>query len=72
MPSNGRKVQEIILSKLDSIEEEIKQVRYNDIPNIKTDIAVVKVKSNNYAKIISSVIGAITLLVSTVIAWFRP
>lgn len=68
---NGKKIQEIILSKLNSIEEEIKQVRYTDIPNIKTDIAIVKVKTNNYAKIITGIGGAITLLVSTAIVWFR-
>lgn len=70
--ANGKKVQEMILQKLDSIELEIKQVRYNDIPNIKVDIAVVKTKANSYAKIISAIIGSVTLLVSTAIAWFRP
>lgn len=71
MATNGKKVQELILSKLESIEKEVKEVRYKDIPKLQTDIAVVKEKSSNSAKIITAIGGAITLAVSTAIAFFK-
>lgn len=71
MATNGKKVQELILSKLESIEKEVKEVRQTDIPKLKLDMAVMKEKSSNSAKIITAVGGAITLAVSTAIAWLR-
>lgn len=67
--ATSKRLQELILSKLDSIEKEVKQVRTIDIPNLKTEVAVVKEKSTNTAKIITGVGGAITLAVSSAVAW---
>lgn len=71
MATSGKKVQEIILSKLNNIEKEVKEVRQTDIPNLAIDIAVVKEKSSSTAKLITLVGGALTLVVSTAIAWFK-
>lgn len=71
MAHNGKKVQELILSKLESIEKEVKEVRQIDIPKLKVDMAIVKEKSSNSAKIIAGIGGAITLAVSTAIAFLK-
>lgn len=78
MAQNGKKVQELILSKLDSIEREVKEgriemkeVRQVDIPKLKVEMAIVKEKSSNSAKIITAIGGAITIAVSSVIAYMK-
>jgi len=60
-----------IYEKLEEIHKDVKEVRENDIPNIKTDIEVVKVKSSMQAKIVSAIGGIIAVSVSAAIALIR-
>ena len=71
MATNGKKVQELILVKLENIESELKEVRQKDIPNLKIDMALVKEKSNTSAKIISGIGGILAVGTSMAIAWLR-
>lgn len=60
-----------LAEKLDEIHKDIKEVREKDIPNLKVDLAVVKERSSNHAKIVSGIGGIIAVAVSTAIAWFK-
>lgn len=68
---NGKKFEEYLIQKLESIETEVKQVRQQDIPKLKLEIAVVKEKSSNSAKIISAIGGLLAVAVSTAVALFK-
>lgn len=68
---NGKKIDELILSKLENIEREVKEVRQSDIPKLKLDMAVMKEKTSNSAKIISGIGGLVAVAVSTAIAVFK-
>lgn len=68
---NGKKLEDLLFHKLDSIESEIKDIRQKDIPNIKTDIAVVKSESKASARIITGIGGLIAIATSAAIAWLR-
>lgn len=65
-----KKERESILAKLDEMHKDLKEVREKDIPNLKIDMAVVKERSSHQAKIITGIGGAVTLAVSTAVAWF--
>lgn len=65
------KIQDIILSDLKSIKQNIEEIRQKDIPNIKVEIAVVKSETKNSAKIITGVGGLIAVLTSIAIAYFK-
>lgn len=69
--AHNNKIQELILAKLDSIENELKEVRYKDIPNIKEDMAVVKSESKTAAKIITCVGGLLAVATSMAIAYLK-
>lgn len=68
---NGKKIEEMILSKLDLIESKLDRVRTEDIPKLKTEMEVIKVKTSNSAKIISGIGGLIAVAVSTAVAFFK-
>jgi hypothetical protein len=69
--ANGKKINDLIINKLTSIETELKEVRQKDIPNIKIDMAVVKSESKTTAKIITAVGGLIAVATSAAIAFFK-
>lgn len=69
--ATSKRMQELILSKLEVIEKEVKEVRNTDIPNLKIEVAVVKEKSNTSAKIISGIGGILAVGTSVAIAWFK-
>lgn len=71
MATNGKKLNELIFSKLESIEKEVKEVRTKDIPNLKIDMAVVKEKSTTSAKIITSIGGLVAVGISTAVAFLK-
>ena len=71
MATNGKKIQDIILQKLDRIETAINEVRTKDIPNMKIDIAVVKTESKSSARVVAGIGGAIAIAVSTAVAFFK-
>lgn len=64
-----KKERESILAKLEEMHKDLKEVREKDIPNLKIDVAVMKERTSHNAKIIAGIGGAITLAVSTVVAW---
>lgn len=66
-----KKFEEILLSDLQEIKKDLKEVRQTDIPNLKVDMAVVKKEASATAKIITGVGGAITIAVTTLIAWLK-
>lgn len=67
---NGE-IQQLILTKLNTIESELKEVRQTDIPNIKTDVAVIKTEASTAAKVIAAVGGIVAVVVSTAIAYLK-
>jgi len=58
-----------IKEKLDQIHLDVKEVREKDIPDLKIEIAVVKERSKNQARIIAAIGGLITMAVSSAIAY---
>ena len=72
---NGHKVEELILDDLKYIKEKLDEIRTKTIPELQTkfavDHALAKDRMSREAKIITAVGGAITLAVSTAIAWFK-
>lgn len=66
MPKRER---DLIQSKLEEMHKDLKEIREKDIPQLKIDMAVVKERSSHQAKIITGIGGAITLAVSTAVAW---
>lgn len=67
----SRKIEDIILSEMAEIKQEIKEIRQNDIPNLKIEMAIEKEKSNRTVKLITGVGGAVAVLVSTAIAYLK-
>lgn len=65
----SKKEKDLIQLKLEEIHKDLKEVREKDIPALKIEVAVMKERSSSYAKIITGVGGAITLAVSTAVAW---
>ena len=64
-------ISSIILKELRELQKDMKGVRQMDIPRLKTEIAVIKEKTGLQAKIITCAGAAITLAISTAIAWFK-
>lgn len=64
-----KKERESILAKLDEMHKDLKEVREKDIPNLKIDMAVMKERTSHNAKLVTGIGGAITLAVSTAVAW---
>ena len=58
-----------IKEKLDQIHLDVKEVREKDIPDLKVEIAVVKERAKNQARIIAAIGGLITMAVSSAIAY---
>jgi len=71
MSEQNDRVQKLILSEIQEVKTEVKEVRQTDIPNLKIEIAVMKQRTSLSAKVITGVGAAITLFISTVIAWFK-
>ena len=69
--SNNKRMQEMILEKLKVIESEVKDIRQQDIPKIKTNIAVIETNAKLSARVTAGIISMITLSLSTAIAWFK-
>lgn len=62
---------QLIQQKLEEIHKDLKEVRENDIPNLKIEVAVMKEKTSTQAKVISAIGGLIAVAVSTAIAYIR-
>lgn len=63
--------EKLIISKLDVIERELKEVRQKDVPELKTEMAVFKTEYRNKATVIAAVIttigGVATLAAATML-----
>jgi hypothetical protein len=68
---SSKKVQDLILQEIRDIKGEIKEVRQLDIPNLKTELAVVKTQSSQAARVIAGIGGAIAVGTSAAIAFLR-
>jgi len=73
MPKN--EIQKLILSEIQELKSEIKEVRQTDIPNLrtavgvfKTELATVKEKISTKSMIITSVGGLIAVATSVAVA----
>jgi len=64
-----KKEKDLIQARLEEIHRDLKELREKDIPNLKIDMAVMKEKTSSTAKMIAGVGGALTLMVSTAVAW---
>lgn len=62
------KLQDLVLSELQELKKEIKEIRQTDIPNLKIDIAIEKERTSKTARIITGVGGIISIAVSAAIA----
>ena len=69
----GKKtVQDLVLQKLDNLENKIDMLVATIIPGIKTDLEIAKVKASNSVKITTAIGGAITLAISLIAAhWMK-
>lgn len=64
--------EDLILQSFDRVEKKIDKLMEEIVPQLKTDMAVMKTKSSNTAAIITGIGGAITLAVSVAAAhWMR-
>lgn len=61
----------LFLTEVQEIRKDLKAVREIDIPGLKIELAVVKEKSSNTAKIITGIGGLIAVAVSAAIAWLK-
>jgi hypothetical protein len=64
-----KKEKDLILDRLEEMHKDLKDLREKDLPKLQIDIAVMKEKTGHQAKIITGIGGAITLAVSTAVAW---
>ena len=64
-------IQQLILQEIQEVKAELKQVRQNDIPNLKVDMAVVKAESKQSARIISGIGGLIAVGTSIAVAFLK-
>lgn len=62
---------DMIWDKLDEIHQDVREVRTEDIPKLKIDIAVVKAKSSIHAKVVAAIGGIIAVAISSAIALIR-
>ena len=62
---------DLLYDKLSELHQDVKEMREKDIPNIRTEIEVVKIKSGMQARIVSAIGGLIAVGVSTAIAVMR-
>jgi hypothetical protein len=76
MPRND--IQKLILSELQCLKSEIKEVRQTDIPNLrtavgvfKTEIATIKEKVSTKSTIITTVGGLVAVATSMAVAYLR-
>ena len=76
MPRND--IQKLILSEIQSLKTEIKEVRQTDIPNLrtavgvfKTELATVKEKVSSKSMIITAVGGLIAVGTSVAVGYFK-
>lgn len=76
MPRND--IQKLILSELQDLKSEIKEVRQTDIPNLrtavgvfKTEMATVKEKISTRSTIITTVGGLLAVATSMAVAYLR-
>lgn len=60
-----------ILERFDRLESKIDDLRTKELPNMKTEIAILKEKAQRTTKIIAGVGGLVTVAVSTAIAYFK-
>ena len=65
------KLQDLLLSEMQEIKKDVKEIRQVDIPNLKVEMAVEKERGTRTAKIIATVGGALAISVSTAIAWLK-
>ncbi len=68
---NGEKLEKLLIERFDRLEEKVDSLRTIELPNLKTEIALIKERTGRTAKIVTLVGGAVTLVVSTAIAYFK-
>lgn len=76
MPRND--IQKMILSEIQDLKAEIKEVRQTDIPNLKTavslfknELATIKDKVSTKSTIITAVGGLLAVVISMTVAYFK-
>lgn len=68
---NGKKVEDLILKRLDNIDRKLDDVLIKEIPQLKLDSAVQIERTSRTAKVITLAGGAIAVLTSLAIALFK-
>ncbi len=68
---NGDQLEKLLIERFDRLEDKVDSLRTKEIPNLRTEIALIKERTGRAAKITTIVGGAVTLAVSTAIAYFR-
>ena len=64
-----KKERDLILDRLEEMHKDLKDLREKDLPKLQVDIAVMKERTSHSAKVIAGIGGAVTLAVSTAVAW---
>ncbi len=68
---NGDKIEKLLIERFDRLETKVDSLRTIEIPNLKTEVALIKERTGRSAKITALVGGAVTLVVSTAIAYWK-
>lgn len=69
--SKQNDMQKLLLSEIQSIQQEIKEVRQVDIPTIKEAFATMKERVSTTSKVYAAIGGGIAVLISIVLNWIR-
>jgi hypothetical protein len=64
-----KKERDLILDRIEEMHKDLKDLREKDLPKLQIEMAVMKEKTSHHAKVITGIGGAITLAVSTAVAW---
>lgn len=62
---------EVVVDHLTALQREVAELRSVDIPQLKTEIAVMKNRFSIEAKLISGIGAALTLVASLLLTWYR-
>ncbi len=68
---NGEKLEKLLIERFDRLEEKVDNLRVTEIPQLRTEIEIIKEKTGRAAKTTALVGGAVTLVVSTAIAYWK-
>ena len=68
--NNGDKLEELIIAQLDKLEAKLDQVRTDDLPKMRTEMALLINENKASSKLHSAIGGAVAMIASVFLAHF--